>query len=587
MKKFVIGVLVACGILAILVVLLFGAGLLLVASGKKAVPDAVLLEASFEKAIPEAAPDDPFAALTQGEVMTVRDVVEALQVAAKDAKVKGLVVRVGEAPLGVARIQELRDAVIAFRKSGKPAIAWSETFGEFGPGNASYWLATAFDEIWLLPSGDVGLTGLIAEGQFLRGTFDKLGVVPRMDHRYEYKNAMNQLTEKKFTAPHKEALGKIVSSIFGQMVQGIAEGRKLGADEVRALADRGPFFGQEAVDAKLVDGLAYRDEAYQKARAKAHATATLGLRHYQERAGRAWESGTTVALIHGDGAIQRGKGGFSVLGGEAMGSDTVAAAFRDAIDDASVKAILFRVDSPGGSAVASDVIWRETVRAKRAGKPVVVSMGNVAGSGGYWVSMAADKIVAQPGTITGSIGVLAGKLLTNGMWDKVGLSFDEIHTSKNATIWSASHDYTPEEWSRFQSQLDRIYADFVRKVAEGRKLPVEKVKEIAKGRIWSGEDAKELGLVDALGGYVVALGEIRKLLKVPETAGLDIKEFPRPRTPVERILERMQKGDEETEAARAAVEALQAARPLIEAARAAGLLSEGGDVVRMRPVAVR
>jgi protease IV len=183
-----------------------------------------------------------------------------------------------------------------------------------------------------------------------------------------------------------------------------------------------------------------------------------------------------------------------------MGAETVSKAFRQAVDDAKVSAIIFRIDSPGGSYVASDTIWRETVRAREKGVPVIVSMGNMAGSGGYFVAMAADKIVAQPGTITGSIGVFAGKMLTSELWEKLGVTWDEIHTSKNATFWTGTHDYTPEQWALFQNFLDQIYEDFTSKVADGRKIPKEKVLEIAKGRIWSGEDALKIGLVDELGG---------------------------------------------------------------------------------------
>ena len=361
-----------------------------------------------------------------------------------------------------------------------------------------------------------------------------------MGQRYEYKNAMNTFTEKKFTAAHKEASSKIVSSIFGQMVRGIAEGRKLGEDEVRAIIDKGPYLGKEALDARLVDGLAYRDEVYEKAKAKAGKDAKLlFLGQYLERAGRPHEKGKTVAVIYGLGGVSRGKDDYDPFSGSAtMGSDTVAAAFRDAVADKEVKAILFRVDSPGGSYVASDTIWRETVRAKKAGKPVIVSMGNVAGSGGYFVAMDADKIVAQPGTITGSIGVLGGKMLTTGFWDKVGLSWDEVHSGANATMWTGMKDYSPAEWARFDASLDRIYADFTTKVAEGRKLPKEKVLEIAKGRIWTGEDAKGLGLVDELGGMSTALKLAKKAAGIPDAEDVKLQVFPKAKSPLEQILGR-------------------------------------------------
>jgi len=214
----------------------------------------------------------------------------------------------------------------------------------------------------------------------------------------------------------------------------------------------------------------------------------------------------------------------------------VTAAFREAIDDDDVRAILFRVDSPGGSYVASDAIWRETVRAREKGKPVVVSMGNLAGSGGYFVAMAADKIVAQPGTITGSIGVLGGKMVTTGMWDKIGITFDEVHRGEHATMFSSLSDYTPEEWQRHEDWLDRVYEDFTKKVADGRKLPLARVLELAKGRIWSGEEAKRLGLVDELGGYAVALRLAKAAAKIGADEQVDLRPYPAPKTIVQQIL---------------------------------------------------
>ncbi|HSB60372.1 MAG TPA: signal peptide peptidase SppA, partial [Vicinamibacteria bacterium] len=257
------------------------------------------------------------------------------------------------------------------------------------------------------------------------------------------------------------------------------------------------------------------------------------------------------------------------------GSDTVTEAFRAAAADEDVKAILFRVDSPGGSYVASDAIWRETVRARKAGKPVIVSMGNLAGSGGYFVSMAADKIVAQPATITGSIGVLGGKMLTSGFWDKVGLSWDDVHTSAHGTFWTGTHDYSPAEWARFQAWLDRIYQDFTRKVADGRKLPLEKVLEVAKGRIWSGEDAKALGLVDELGGLPTALRLARQAAGIPEKEGVRLQVYPRPKEPLELLL-RGGRESSEPVAVRASLRAVEALRPAVRRLRALGLLHPPG-----------
>jgi len=534
MKKAVVGILAVVGVLAILsmgALMLIGLVAVL-GSGEPPVPSRTILEIDFRAGVVEAVPDDPFAQYMYEGQMTVRDVVEALETAATDRRVKGLIAHVGSGGMGMAHIQEIRDAVSAFRESGKPAVAWSETFGEFGPGNGGYYLATAFDEIYLQPSGDIGLTGLIYETTFRAGLYEKLDIVMRMDQRHEYKNAMNISTDTEYTEPFREGMQSLVDSQFSQMVRGIAAGRGLEEGEVRALVDRGPFLASEALEANLVDGLMYRDEVYDLLHDRCGERAkTLLLKPYQDRAGRPNTRGTTVALVHGSGAVTRGASGYSPFDGTVtMGSDTIAGALRAAIDDRKVKAILLRVDSPGGSYIASDTIWRETLRAREAGKPVIVTMGNLAASGGYFVSMNADKIVAQPGTITASIGVFGGKMLTRGMWNKIGLSFDDVRSSANSDQWSSIHDYDSAGYQRFQAGLDRIYEDFTTKVAEGRGLPLERIQQIARGRIWTGEQALELGLVDALGGFDTALDLVRQSLELEADAPIRIKRFPKARS---------------------------------------------------------
>jgi protease-4 len=552
---------------------------------KGSIPSKILLEADFERPIEEYMSDEPITKAFGGEEPTTRDVIDALDRAAGDDRVLGLVARLGAVPMGMAQIQEIRDAVSRFRASGKPAVAWAETFGEFGAGNGSYYLATAFDQVYLQPSGDIGLTGLMYESPFIKGLFDKLAIVPRMDHRYEYKNAMNFYTETKYTDAHREAMQKLMDSQFGQMVSGIAKGRRMSERQARAAFDDGPYLGQQAVDAKLVDGLLYRDEVYAKARQKAGPDAKLlYLQKYLERVGRPHDKGEKVALIYGVGAVQRGGGGFSPISGSAMGSDTVAGAFRAAREDDEVKAIVFRVDSPGGSYVASDTIWRETQLARKAGKPVIVTMGNLAGSGGYFVAMGADKIVAQPGTITASIGVLGGKLLTRGLWDKIGVTYDEVHTSDNGTMFTGAQDYTPKEWNKFQQWLDRVYVDFTSKVAEGRRLPKARVLEIAKGRIWTGEDALGLGLVDALGGFDEALKLAKEAAKIPAGDDVNLVVFPRKKSFFEALTRKMPDSSEGEAWARAAVDLARELRPAIAVLRDLGLAQSPPGVLTMPPM---
>jgi protease IV len=534
-----------------------------VLAARKRIPRRAVLSIDFEQGLVELVPDDPAARMALARRMVVRDVVEALDRAAADGRVRVLLARIG-GRMGLAQVQEVRDAVVRFRAGGKPAIAFAETFGERGPGNTAYYLATAFSGIYMMPSGDLNLTGLAARTPFVRGTLDKLGVVPRVDHRREYKSLRNILVERRYTEPHREAARKVLDSWLGQIVAGIADARRLPEGEVRALVDRGPFLGKEAVEAGLIDGLAYRDEVLEKAKAGAgREAAVLDFAHYRSRAVRPRRRGAAVALIHGVGMIQRGRSRFNPLSGAfRLGADTVAAAFRAAVRDKEVKAILFRIDSGGGSYVASDAVWRETVRAKEAGKPVIVTMGNLAGSGGYMIAAAAHRIVAQPATLTGSIGVVGGKLVTAGLFDRAGVTWDEVRAGENADMWTQTKDYTHAQWKKLQDILDRIYDDFTDRVARGRNLPIEKVLEIAKGRVWTGEDARALGLVDELGGFPAALRLAREASGVPAEAPVRLKVFPPARPPWRRIVA----GRPPAEAA-ALDEALAAVRPL---ARLAG-----------------
>lgn len=557
---------------------------------KGRVPSKTILEANFEEAFMEDVPETPSAQLLLPERQTLRDVLDGIDRGASDDRVVGLIAKIGAAPMGMAQTQEIRDAVQRFRTHKKFAVAYAETFGEFGPGNSAYYLATAFDRIYLQPSGDVGLTGIILESPFVKGTLSKLGVTFHGDHRYEYKNALNFFTETKYTGPHKEAMTAIMTSWFNQMKDGICQARQIAPEKFQALVDAGPYLGKEAVDAKLVDKVAYRDEVYREVKSEAgNGAELLYLDKYLSRAGHPHDRGKTVALVFGVGGVTRGKSDYDpVQGSQNMGSDTVAGAIRAAVEDKEVKAILFRVDSPGGSYVASDTIWREVVRARQAGKPVIVSMGNLAGSGGYFVAMAADKIVAEPGTITASIGVLGGKMLTSGLWDKVGLSWDEVHEGENATMFTGTHDYTPAEWGRFQSWLDRVYVDFTIKVAEGRKLPKEKVLEIAKGRIWSGQDAKNLGLVDELGGYDTALKLAKQAAGVPDGDDVKIVVYPRPKTFLQSVIERRGADNSDREAvAQTLAKILEVVQPVARQFDAIGIKARSNDqddVLRMNPV---
>lgn len=541
MKRFIVIVLSIIGGLTVFAVVAGVVTGVVAMIYKNRVPDNTVLELALAGRYAEYVPEDSTARMMMGDRPTLLEVIQAIRHAAGDDRIKAMVADIGDPHMGFAEIQEIRNAILEFRKKGKTAIAYTDAFGQFTPGNGPYYLASAFDKIYMQPSGTLCLSGLIWETRFLKNTLKKVGIKPRMDHRWEYKNYLNVFTEEKYTQPHKESVTKVTNSLFAQMVGDIARQRNIPENVIRGIMDKGMMFSKPALDGGLIDGLLYRDGVYKGIEDKyGKDTAFISLTEYIRRNDLNRHNKNTVALIYGVGGIRRGQNGYNPLFGDpVMGSDTVSEAFRSAIKDKTVKAILFRINSPGGSYIASDTIWKEVVRAGKAGKPVVVSMGNVAGSGGYFIAMAAHKIVAQPGTITGSIGVIAGKMLTEEFWKKLGVSWDEVHTSKNADMWTGTHDYSKSQWQLLQDLLDDIYADFVNKAAEGRALPVSQVKEAAKGRIWTGEDAKALGLVDELGGFPEALRLVKQAAKISEDEQIHLKPFPRKKTFFETILDKI------------------------------------------------
>jgi protease-4 len=489
------------------VLILVGTGILALAAGamvRRRLPKGAVIEIDLDGGVVETTGSDPITrALTRGAA-TLRDVVDALERGADDHRVSGLVVRIGNGRLGVGHAQELRDAVHRFRRADKKTVAFAEAFGESGTATIDYYLAASFETIYLQPMGQVAVQGLVARSQFLRGVFDKLGLVPDFDHRKEYKAAKYLLTETGFTEPHREALEAVAGEHFSQIVAGISVDRGLDPVTVEALIDSAPLTAEEALAAGLVDHIGYRDQAY---RAAGERSRFVFHDRYLKKAGRPHRRGQRIAVIYGTGSINRGNSHFDPLtGGSSLGADQVAQAFRDAIEDEKVKAIVFRVDSPGGSAVASEVVRHEVSRSRREGKPVVVSMGNVAGSGGYWVSVDADKIVAQPGTITGSIGVVSGKLANREAWARLGVTFDQIPFGQNSTFGVSQDVFSDSERDRHAVLLDDIYGRFVERVAAGRDLTPEQVQQIARGRIWTGSQGLANGLVDELGGLDRAIG---------------------------------------------------------------------------------
>jgi len=512
------------------------------------VPNGCVLEFSLRSVPPETTGFDPLAIITgSGRPMALRDAVAAIHRAAGDTRVAGLIARVQLAASPPAAVQELREAIAAF-SAVKPSLAWAETY----PGTLSYYLASAFGEVWMQPSGSVGLVGFASNATFLRGALDKAGIEAEYVARGEYKSAINRFTEDGFTDAHREAVTRLLESLQEQVWQAIAESRNIDSGALDAIADRAPLLRDDAVTSGLVDRIGFRDQAFARI---AELVGVEGIspesvdsdekappRLYLSRYAGAAQSRLTppvppipgrrpkptLAVVTVAGHIVNGRGGpqFLPFGTSAAGGDTIAAALRGAAADDAVSAIVLRVDSPGGTLTASENIWREVIRARGRGKPVVASMGSVAASGGYYLAMAADAIVANPGTITGSIGVYSGKLVFRDLKDRLGVASDAVRTNANADAWSSDAPFTPQQRAHQEAEADLVYADFVQRVAEGRNLSTEAVDVVARGRVWTGADAADRGLVDELGGFRTAVRRAKALAGLDEDTEVRIVSYP-------------------------------------------------------------
>lgn len=513
------------------------------------VPNGCVLELNLRSVPPETSGFDPLALVTGAErPLALREAVTAVHRAAEDSRVAGLIARVQLSAAPPAAVQELREAIVSF-SAVKPSLAWAETY----PGTLSYYLASAFGEVWMQPSGSVGLIGFASNANFLRTALDKAGIDAEFVARGEYKSAANVFTEHGFTEAHREAVTRMLESLQDQVWRAIADSRSIDVAALDILADRAPLLRDDAVASGLVDRIGFRDQAHTRiaelvgvegvsaedAESDPEKLAPrLNLARYAAAArprlvppapslpGR--RSKPTLAVITLQGPIVTGRGGPQLLpfGHSAVGGDTIAAALREAAGDDSVSAIVLRIDSPGGSVTASETIWREVARAREGGKPVVASMGSVAASGGYYAAMAADVIVANPATITGSIGVITGKLVFRDLKERLGIVSDAVRTNANADAWSTDVPFTAQQRADREAEADLIYADFVERVAQGRKLSTDAVDAVARGRVWTGADALERGLVDELGGLRTAVRRAKILAGLDEDADVRIVSYP-------------------------------------------------------------
>ena len=521
-------------LIIILVVLFVVVFIGFVASSPVRIASHSVLVMNVEGQIEEQRLMDVFSAISGETPPVLHDFTDELDTAKHDSRIDGLVVKIGPLDTGWGKLEEIRSHILSFRESGKPNVCY---LGGDGIGNAEYYVASACSEVWAVPTSVLMIRGMMGEAIFLRGTLDKLKIVPDYYHIAEYKTASNQLTEKKFTPAHREEVESIVRSIYDQYLSEVSSARKLDRAAFEKYVEAGPISAEDAVKDKLVERLAYWDQVqdYMKTKSKDWNPVSIGRYRSQVKN----KGITEIAMVHATGLIVSGKSGNAPGGGFIMGGDSVAEDLRSARENSMIKAIVLRIDSGGGSAVASEVIRREVQLAKGV-KPVVVSMSDVAASGGYWIAMSANKIVADPNTITASIGVLGGKLNVSGFFNMLGISSDYVAMSENATIFSSQQSFTPSQRAAFEKMLQDTYANFTQGVADGRRMKIEDVDKIAKGRVWSGAQAKGLGLVDELGGADRAIEIAKQLAGIPAGKRVRIVRYPAEKTFFEMLIEKHQ-----------------------------------------------
>lgn len=459
---------------------------------------------------------------------TVRSVTDSLRKAKVDDRISGVVLKPQIGPRFFwGKLQEIRDAVIDYRESGKPIAA----FIEYG-GTEDYYVASAADKVYLMPGSPLDIVGRAQYEVFFRGALDKVGVYPDVLAAGDYKTAANQYTETTMTPAHREMAESLNRDIYEQMVEGIAESRGLTGDEVRRLVDEGPFLAEDALAAGLVDGLAYADELKRREPFDAVDWREIPDSDYRQIGLQSvgLNHGERIALIYAVGAINSGASSFDVLNGEVLGSDTLTSALRSAREDDSIRAIVLRIDSPGGSVVASDVIWREVGLVRESGKPIVASMSDRGASGGYYIAMGADAVVAQPATLTGSIGVVFGKFTTGGAYAKLGVGIEPVSEGRFAEMYSPLTRFSDAERAKAQEHVDAIYERFLAKAAEGRETTRDVIHEVAQGRVWTGRQAREHGLIDEVGGLDRAIALAKEKAGIDPGDEVELVVYPRPRS---------------------------------------------------------
>ncbi len=568
-----------------LVVAALGVFVLLASSGP-AIPDESWLVIRLDGDVSEQPmPEDPFAALLGAEAgLSIIEVDSALRKAAVDDRIAGVIVQVGPLATGLGKVQELRAAIHRYRDTtDKPIIGRMEAGG-----TKEVYLISACSEVYMPPEGMMLLTGLRFAVTFYKGTLDKLGVEAEFARVGQYKSAVEPFMREEMSEAFREVLESMADDLYGQIVGGIAADRGLTDEQVRAIFDDPPMTAKAAVEAGLVDELLYRDEMEARFKpADAEDWALIGLGDYARVRPQSLGlgKGPEVAVIYCEGTIMPGDSSPPYYGGErTMGSATITRVLRDAREDESIEAVVMRIDSPGGSGLASDLIWREVVLTREV-KPVVVSMGDYAASGGYYIAMAANSIVAEPGTITGSIGVYSGKFSLAGLYEKVGLSVQTVERGDYAGLLASSRTFTPEERAKLEEMVADFYNTFITKAAEGRGVETEEIDRVARGRVWTGTQALEVGLVDQVGGFRDALAVAKELAGIDPDDEVSLVVLPVPRTLLEEMLD-APGGSVTIEVDGPLRELLPAAGDALDQLLAAAPLLGSGEPVAMLPYAI-
>jgi protease-4 len=520
MAKFLIGVLTGIILTGLILVI----GIVAIARMREKPPsvaDGSTLMLELDGEIPEKPPMEfPIPFLEQRTPPTVTDVWATLRKAAADNRIKAIVFEPRDLQIGWGKLEEIRADLENFRKSGKPIYAYLKT-----PGAREYYLATAATRIYMDPEDELNLKGMRFELMYFKKTLDKLGVEIEVEHAGKYKDFGDMFTRANMSAETKEVLTSIIDDLYGNLVRRISEARKKTPEQVRATIDQGPFLSTHAQEQGLVDGLLYEDQMYSEVKAKVGDLKKVSLRDYLRVPPVGPEGKQNIALVTAQGDISRGDSGADISGDSGIQSEGFDKLLERVGNDSSVKGVIVRIDSPGGEVFASDAIWREMNLLSKK-KPMVISMSDTAASGGYYIAMTGDPVVAYPGTFTGSIGVVFGKANLHGLYDKLGVSKDLLTRGRYSDIDSDYQPLSADARAKLRQGIDEDYQSFVTKVAAARRRKFDEIEPLSQGRVWLGSQAKTNGLIDELGGLDRALDIVKEKAKIPKSERVTLVTYP-------------------------------------------------------------